>query len=455
MKKIILLISLSLTLACQKEDELGGKLKKMHKVDKKIKACLKTLKLNGDKYCSFSENFPVVSDLKDCRARIAKLDFKVIDAEKSKLENKEFYYSTKKALIDYDKKFVYFKETTKLADCAHELIHLYQYHSKNSSSLSERRKLNKEIRKLLNAEVDELAKLEEAGEMDQVMNRSREIQSKINQVQSFNEHVEGLDEIEAYLYVYRHCNKLNCTNIDQQIALSNLYKRASFLKSDQQKLLQTSVNKILDQKRKVAFKKAKGKWQGSEYYSEVKETYAKSFKELIKFIEKSGIKVLRINNESDFNFKFILSETIPLEEYQKLKVVQTTDLELIGEKILKGLAYGKFVCHEQRRFIIINRLASKATLVHEYLHFLQAQKFNEYCGVDYKQYLIKSEFDKGKIGLDEYERNILYLQAINDLAEYDIYSQMNKIIDLFEKYERLNISENFKRYSLKLESYQD
>lgn len=57
--------------------------------------------------------------------------------------------------------------------------------------------------------------------------------------------------------------------------------------------------------------------------------------------------------------------------------------------------------------------------------------------------------------LDEYERQILYIQALNDLAEYDVYSQMNKIIDLFKKYERLNISENFKRYALKLEGYQD
>lgn len=453
--KALLCLLIILFSSCQQKNTLEEKMSKLRKYDLKIKSCLKSLKLNGDQYCSFSENFTLPKSLGACKERIEKLGFKYLEVKESRAQNLEFYFSTKKALVDYDKKLVYLKESTQLSDCVHELIHLYQYQSEVSIALSQRRNLNKEIRALLNKEVDELAKLEEAGKVEEVLAQSKVIQEKINKVEAFNEHVDGLDEIEAYLYVYRNCKKLECTKIDQQIALSNLFRRSQYLDIKEQKIIQTQVNEILAKKRSQAFKRARKDWQMPSQIKQIRDLYQLDFKKLLSIIAKSGVNIYRIPSESNFNFNFLMEESIPIELYKQVKVIDPNKMGIIGDKVLKGIAYGKYVCTEKAKFIIINKLASKATIVHEYLHAQHAKAMPVYCGGDQRQLELKEKFEKGQMDLDEYERQILYIQALNDLAEYDVYSQMNKIIDLFKKYERLNISENFKRYALKLEGYQD
>lgn len=444
-----------LFLSCQKEERIEDLLLKINQLDPQITSCLKTLDLESDKLCSVNVKIDIAQDLKKCMSNIEKEGFKAVQLKNRSKVKAELFESTKKAVVDFEEKKVYFRYGTSLADCAHEYVHVMQYNSSVNYALTQRRLINNKIQKILNKEVEKVVELEKAGKEKELMILSGKMQKYINQVKNFNRHSDGLDEIEAYLFVLRNCDILQCSQTDEQIALSNLYKRSQYLEVTLQKEVQKRVFDILNEKRKIAYAKAikvmKDDYGFSKHF---KKMYSLSWKNLFKYIKSQTnvLKIYRIKAQSNFNYSFLDAESIPLKDYKKIPVITTELRPLIGKKILQGQAYGKHVCQKNRKsFIILNKLASKLTLIHEYFHFLQQMESPRYCFIESDQREIKDKFDRGVVDLETYESTVLFYQALNDVAEMQVYEFLATQTDKLKKFEKLNTIENLKRYKIKLE----
>lgn len=421
----------------------------------KISLCLKRLEFSGLSLCSIDSEIPLFTNEKQCHEQIRKDGFSIIKITKGSDVKKEYFTSTKKALVDYEEKKVYFKWGTGLVDCVHEYVHIMQFKSDNEIALSNRRIINKKMQELLNEEVKKVEELERAKKEKELNQLSQQIQKYINKVKKFNLHTDGLDEIEAYLFILRNCNNLKCSKTDEQIALNNLYKRQQYLNDNLKKLVQTQVIKILNRKRKIAFEKASKTMNKDFDFNEVFEKFYKMpIWEIIRKITKSTnvLKIYRIQSDSNFNFSFLDKESIPMKVYKNLQVVPSKLSPLIGKKILVGSAYGKHFCTENRKsHIVLNKLASKLTLIHEYFHFLQAASIPSYCHFERLQKEIKDKFDRGIVDIETYEEKVLFYQAINDIAEFKVYKFLATKTNQLQKFEKLNTLENLKRYQIKLE----
>jgi hypothetical protein len=411
-------------------------------LNKKAASCMKSLSLEDSKLCTFEYdlNSKVYESKNDCEKSF---DIKGIATIYVDDENKndfpDFYNSTNRALLDHiNRKVLFKKKIYNLVDCYHEYIHLLQAHYGNELGLNRRRKLSERFKVLLAKQADKVAYHEKKQEEKQALKLANQVQNGINELQKFNSLAKNLDEIEAYHLVLRRCNDLKCSRNDREIALANLLKNKAHLNAEYVKWLEKSAKEVILSKKKELFQSVNKKWKKSNLKKVIKELIQLSPYKLIQKIKQSRIGLYRIASSSNFNMKLFEKDMLSKDIYNKIPVVEDELRDLIGVKILLGKAMGKFVCSEDKKFIIGNRLLSKATLIHEYLHFIQSKTNPSYCGGDIKQKQLYSQFSQGRIDKKTYEKEVLKIQIQDQLAEYEVYSELVKYENEFSDIVNLN-----------------
>lgn len=434
----------------------AGPSEKFHAMTKRVlksaRECLKQIPESSQ--CLLSRHSALKTDgfnLSQCRERIARYGFDpVVLDERTKVEPswmEGFINSTKRAEAVYDQKSVLFKEGHSLADCYHELVHVVQrVRSRGPLSPRSRKQLITQYKLHLNQLVEKVELYEAEGNFGKAKKEGESIQKRIDLLNDFTRFFNDFDEIQAYALVYLNCDRLSCSDEDLDIAASNLFMRKGYLSEEFSARVSQKVEEIMRKKKSSALKAAKKDWIENDLASEAKELLDLSGSDLVKYIKKSGVGIYRIESLSDFSFSFLLKNAIDLSMYKSLDVLPKELAEKSGDKIQNGQAFGKHVCNAGASFIVVNRLASKGTIVHEYLHERQRKKNGSWCDSDQKQNELLSLFQSGKIPRSEYESGVLYLQAKNNLAELEVYRAMDAVKSELNKLEVLNNSEMLEKY---------
>lgn len=91
--------------------------------------------------------------------------------------------------------------------------------------------------------------------------------------------------------------------------------------------------------------------------------------------------------------------------------------------------------------------STRGTLIHELLHYYQSQRNSDYCVAVFGQSDVANNLASGKIDRATHDRTLLYYQAINAIAEQEVYSTLVRLEKSFGKMESLNNRLMEKQYS--------
>lgn len=438
MKKDILTLLLVLFISCKDEnDSLTQLERKSFRIKEESLNCLKRLNINSDELCSFKEKkIKSFDSLDDCRSEVEKMGYKV------QISNIE---STKRAIVDYDKKEVLFKkDVANKIDCTHEYFHIMQNEADTRLSAKTRRGIIKEFEKELFLKAQEVESLERT-DKKQAMQISQDLQSKISALSNLRNLSSSFDEIEAHLYILKNCKEFGCSLEDKDIAISNLFVNKDYLNQELKDYIQNNAKVLIKQKSHLALKKASKKWKRVRL-TKAKKLFRLSEDDFIGFLEYKNIKLYRIDSFDSFGLKDFEKHMLSKKLYESIDIIPKKMFHLIGDKIIKGEALGKHVCNNNKNFIIINRLASKATLIHEFLHSMQTSANKDYCDSDMKQKNLFAMFKSGKLSRARYEKAILYYQSLANIAEFDIYEFLAANRVKLNEYELSNALANYNKY---------
>lgn len=442
MQKTIYSLSILYLLSSCSPKSFSDVKKEIVDLNNQAQTCVKSLSLDNSKICSFNYDLEktVFNNKNDCEKSFDRKGIATIYVDqKNKDEYSDFYNSTNRALLDHLKRKVLFKKSVyNLVDCYHEYIHLLQSHYGNELGLSQRKRKGEYFKELLSKSADQVAKFEKIKKIKEAKKLAIEVQEGIDELHKFNQLTEFLDEIEAYHLVFKKCDHLNCSDEDKEIAIANLIKRKDYISLEYQKLLQSLAYRMILEKKKKLYKNVASSWKASKLSKEIKFLKGLSIKKIIQFISNKRIDLYRIASTSDFNFKLMSKQMIDIDLYKKLPIVKKSLRDYMGLKILLGSAMGKFICTGEENFIIVNRLVTKSTLIHEYLHFVQSRHNPSYCNGDSRQKELYEKFKKAEISKKNYENDVLMLQIKNQIAEYEVYSELVKYENDFSDIENLN-----------------
>jgi len=364
-----------------------------------------------------------------------------------------FINSTQRALTFHDYKTVAFKGEGGRIDCIHELIHVYQWNKVDKAALSpeNRSKTIESFTQKLNEEINKIEKLEKSGDKIAAQARADSLQKYMDLLKSYALLSDGLDEVEAYYFIYKNCKELKCTEEDFEISLANLDKRKDFLGDKVLAEIQSEVKNQTREKFKKYSEPVISKWKSlsESELKKVSEYLLMNWDSLLKEVKSKGLGVIAINPQSTHNSPLLDGERIPKDVFQSLATPQKAELQVLqSSQIMQNQALGKFLCFPNHQAIVLTPDSTQGTLVHEYMHFLQSKKNSEYCNAITLQQEVALQFKTGKITKDQYEKTIITYQIINALAEKEVYSfltkQTNKSLG---KREQLNNNEMLKKYT--------
>ena len=367
-----------------------------------------------------------------------------------KIEWQEFQSSTEEALAFHQYRIVAFKKSQERLTCAHELIHVWQHSKANDSLLApvNRSKVSKSADTVLAGELKDVEKLEKTGQVEEALRRSKFAEDFIGHLKQYNNLVNTLDEIEAHDFIFQNCTQLKCTDDDLETAVANLAARSSLLPQSLRVEVDNQIHNVVLIKRKQAIAQAKKAWKPLAESTNA-ETAALSqldWKPLIGKIEEKGIKVLALLGTAKPPLE--LGEKIPPSLFASLdRPTSSETLILKDSKLLKGDAVGKYICKPDstelnagagRAAIVVTDSATKETLIHEFLHFLQSQLNSDYCPSVYGQEKIEALFHDGKMDRKTHDDKLLFAQSINSLAEQEVYATLLANIANPARLEKLN-----------------
>ena len=243
-----------------------------------------------------------------------------------------------------------------------------------------------------------------------------------------------LDEKEVYYFFYKLCHSdLKCSKDSWDTVLANLFKLKDKLPWRFRNEIIAQAIKDTRQKEDFFLNKVKYRDLTALEYNTVDKLFQKTWKELVSFIKKEGVKLYQLNQEKIAvkGVKFIPPSILSKISHPKEKDLISV---LARSKISFGRAVGKFVCFPKRssdsklkglrHYIVITNNSSKETLIHEYMHYLQSLKNPTYCSAITEQANISQLFEKGKITRGEYESNIIRYKILTWKAEYEVYQHM-------------------------------
>jgi hypothetical protein len=138
-------------------------------------------------------------------------------------------------------------------------------------------------------------------------------------------------------------------------------------------------------------------------------------------------------------------ESIAPKLFKEIKAT-THRQRLLSPKMKSGEAMGKFICREN--LLLINARTTRGTLIHEWLHSRQNKNNGDYCPAISDQEKIERQFKKKTISRQQYEEIILRYQAINAVAEEEVYRIMaGKHFSAWEDKNNLLLLQKYSRWA--------
>jgi len=139
---------------------------------------------------------------------------------------KDFFSTTKLALIIYDQKTILFKQGAKRGDCLHETLHFYQRKRKGFSSLAPIKRQGRKVafQEELERVIEVVEKLEKKGEKKAAMDLAKKMQPFIGLQREWINIGQWLDEKEIYQSFLDFSKELGLDERDEDIALANLLR---------------------------------------------------------------------------------------------------------------------------------------------------------------------------------------------------------------------------------------
>jgi hypothetical protein len=392
-------------------------------------------------------------DQDSCISRIQKEGFRTI--RKNPVPSPEwldFQASTKKALTLQDLRLVFFKPEANRIDCLHELLHILQWNSSSTESLAPKIRKNKiaQITAHLEAAITQVEKLEKAGKTSEAQHEADRLQPLLQALSNFGQLTDTLDEIEVHYLLYRNCQVLHCSEEDEEIALANLDRRRNFLPAELAKEVDAEVKKRTQAKFQPQIKRAVREWKplSPGERSKASQLLSMDWKNLLHSLRKQKLRILGLDSSKDKALPSLFPKTaIPAKIFTQLEKPSSEDLSKFRKsKITEGGALGKFLCTLKDPTIILTPMATIGTAVHEYLHSLQSSKNSNYCAAISRQPEIAEHFSRGELKRADYENTVLYYQALNALAEKEVYDFLTSFSQQLEPLEVRNNEEMAKHY---------
>ena len=427
-------------------------------IDKTLNAAAKCTPKSDAKQFKFCTGFQITNKevdtlVKDgragCESRIRNAGYEVAsnnDAQKIPQDDwKDFIESSQIALTFHNEKVVAFKTQAGFVDCAHEWIHVLQQTKAKDKLLSPRARAQnfKTAEIAIREQADNVEKLEADGKKAHAIIQAGKAQEAIDRLREFSLLEQTLDETEAHFFILRSCERLKCTDEDRETALANLYRRKETLSPQLRLEVETKARDIIESKKKVAIEAATKLWKPldeAQVGAFITEKFGQDWKTLIKKVKAEGMRIIVLESALAPAAEF--GEKIPLEILKDLDRPTAEDQALMREsKILTGGALAKFLCTGDKNFkpaILVTPSTTRAAIVHESLHFKQSVLNADYCATVFGQREVDAAFNSGKLDRKTHDQKLLLAQALNAIAEKEVYTLLLKHRDLLGKPESMN-----------------
>jgi hypothetical protein len=389
-------------------------------------------------------------DLKACKYEINKENFKLLSEKEIGNKYPEFTNSTNRALTIYKEKLVLYKtnEFTRI-DCLHELLHIYQHASDATGALSPKTltHLENQFLNYLSLAVQEVEDAEKAGKVKEAQSMTEEIQPHIDFLKRFMSMKDSLLEKDIHYFIYHQCNEFKCTELDSDIALSNLFKLSSYFPTDVAQTIKTDASKLLAKKEEIALQDVKAKWKTTAFKDkEISHLLTLSWTDLINFIREQNIEINKVNN--NVTIKELADSVIPQSIFD---TIQLAPAELLkNSKVQSGDAFAKFLPTPKKNYIILTSIATRASLVHEYLHYLQFKHNKDYAYALLEGQNLMPRFLSGKITRQFYEEETMKTNVLYWMGEYEVYKTLLNYKGQISPLENQNNQEMYDFYKKKL-----
>lgn len=395
-----------------------------------------------------------VNDFDGCLREIKKRNYLPIQGEalKSDPDHLPFLNSTKQAETVHDKKQVLFKSQSGNVDCFHELLHVIQWTDVNSSELSplRRKKIERLIDQEIQASVEIIDELEGQGKRTQAHEKAKKTQPLVDALANYQAIYQWLDEKEVYSLILENCSTLHCTGEDREIAITNLFALQKRLPAAYAEKIKKEAQKVIEQKQTAAMKSAQSQWKKLDPIE--KKNAARwitlSWEQLIKEILAEDAKIAWVSAAGILDVPALAAGFIPDLHLKSLPPAsEEIENQLISSQLKQGKALGKLVCSPSGQWLILSQNSTRGALIHEFLHWKQSLSNPLYCPAVTDQPQIEADFKAGKISRKQYENQVLLYQAINQIAEKEVYEIMISLAHHQTPFERENDREMLKKYS--------
>lgn len=398
MKYLIPLIFLSLSAwGADPYKKLSQMRKDMRRDLSKAVNCLPIVSTKGGaKFCTGFKLSPSEVDrfkkmtFKSCKKEIKRkfgftLSQEIQPRQLKEEEYSRFMHSTKRAQVYYPEKLVLLKQGTGRIDCIHELLHLYQYHSKNKSplSISARKKKSEKMVLELENHVKKVSLLEKRKKITQAQKIGEKLQPYIKFLNRYKQQAWWLHEKEIYYFIFNNCEQFGCSTLDKDIALANLYQLRNYFPWRVKDWVISESAKLIKEKEHDAFKRVGVDWK-------------------------------------------------PLKTYDKKKIVALieTNLEELREKLRKEKVYfiknslfrEGVICEKGELVILHKGELDHAMVVAARLRKEQLAKNPKLCEKWVDTRVTAKGFSQGTVSRDDYERIVLNSKMAKVRSDLDVYT---------------------------------
>lgn len=407
MKKLTLLLLIFCgSLQANEYDGLRKIKKKMQRNLYRAVQCLPELSKNGGvNFCTgFSLSKRQLSSLKNmsfnqCKKQVSKkfgftLSQEVQPRQIKVSEYSKFMNSTKRAQVYYPEKLVLLKQETDRIDCIHELLHLYQYFSKNKKehSIFKRKEYEDKMVLQLEKHILRVSLLEKKKDIRGAQKIGAKLQPYIKFLGRYKSQSQWLHEKEIYYFLYKNCESFKCSVVDKDIALANLYHFRKHFPWRVKDWLIAESAQLIKQKEFQVYKRLAKTWKAQESFSKDK-----------------------IINMIDTN----------LEVLQK-------DLKERGIYFVKNSIFKEgVVCDEKDLVILYSGELDHALVVAAVIRFGQLKKNSKLCSYWPDTRVTSKKFNQGIINRADYERIVLTSKMAKVLSDQEVYDTLFKHQNLF------------------------
>jgi hypothetical protein len=407
MKKLVLLLFFfCLTLQANEYSGLKKLKKKMQRNLNKAVYCLPKETKNGKaEFCTgFSLSKNNLNYLKNmsfnqCKKQVKKkfgftLSQEIQPRQIKEAEYSKFMNSTKRAQVYYPEKLVLMKQDTGRIDCIHELLHLYQYFSKNKNihSIFNRKILEDRMVVQLEKHITRVSLLEKKKKIREAQRIGARLQPYIKFLGRFKSQSQWLHEKEIYYFLYKQCGAFKCSVVDKDIALANLYHYRKYFPWRVKDWLIAEAAELIKQKEFLVYKKLAKTWK----------THKRISKDQI-------LKMLNTN----------------LEALQQ-------DLKSNGIYFIKNSIFKEgVVCNGNDLIVLYSGELDHALVVAAVMRKEQLKVNKELCSYWPDTRVISKKFNQGIINRVDYEKVVLTSKMAKVLSDQEVYDSLFKYQNLF------------------------